>query len=44
MKDKCKKCNSSNTRKDYTKIDMFVSYYGLICEDCGYVEHCRELR
>lgn len=40
--DICKNCGSKNTSRGYTKTGMYVSYYNLICEDCGHVESCRE--
>ena len=42
MVDKCKECGSENVRREYTRVGHFVSYYNLICEDCGHVEQCRE--
>lgn len=40
--EKCSKCGSINTKKEYTKVGHFVSYYNLICKDCSYVEQKRE--
>jgi hypothetical protein len=42
MKDKCKECKSTNTIRKWGKAGMFVSYYTLICNDCGHEEECRE--
>jgi hypothetical protein len=41
MKDKCKKCGSTNTKREYTRVGHFVDYYDLICKDCNNVEQCR---
>ena len=35
MEEKCLKCNSTNIYREWTKVGTFVSYYNLICKDCG---------
>lgn len=39
--EKCKACGSINTKRNYTRVGVFVDYYDLVCLDCKHVEQKR---